>query len=151
MGPDLPDFDELLRLAKENPQALENLRKASVEALINDAPEIHKRKLRGLQFKVDMVREKAKTPIAACMQISEMMHQSFGQLREALNAAQSSQLSEFRKSLNPNRFDKNSLATVKNKEKTSIRVHLPQSSVQEQTSKTTVVPFKRQHSTVEKA
>src|SRR5690606_39594129 len=44
-------------------------------------------KLRGLQFRVDMERRRAKSPMAACIAISAMMHDSFDQLRQALNEA----------------------------------------------------------------
>ncbi len=85
----LPDFDELVKLAKENPEELERIRQQACEELIEEAPEQFKRKLRGLQFKIDMERRRARTPMASCLKISEMMHDSFGQLRKALKEAQS--------------------------------------------------------------
>ncbi len=84
----LPDFDELAKMAKEDPEALEALRLSACEELIQSAPQQYQRKLRGLQFRIDMERRKAKTPMAACIKISEMMHDSFTKLREALVEAQ---------------------------------------------------------------
>ncbi|MBL4794320.1 MAG: DUF3135 domain-containing protein [Pseudomonadales bacterium] len=87
----LPEFDELVRLAKTDPEALESLRADMCEKLILEAPADIRRRLRGLQFKIDMERERTKTPMAACIKISEMMHDSFGRLRDALNEAQGAQ------------------------------------------------------------
>lgn len=84
----LPDFDELVKLAEENPEELENLRQRLCDELIQSAPQEYRRRLRGIQFQIDMERQKAKSPMAACLKISEMMHDSFSQLRDALNEVQ---------------------------------------------------------------
>lgn len=89
-----PEFDELSKLAKENPEALENLRKDLIEQLIQGAPEQYQNRLRGLQFKIDMERRRAKTPIASCIRISQMMQESFTKLRDALNQMQNPQAPE---------------------------------------------------------
>ena len=86
-----PEFEELSKLAKENPEGLENLRKELIEGLIHNAPEQYHQRLRGLQFKIDMERRRAKNPIAACIKISQMMQDSFSKLREALNQMQATQ------------------------------------------------------------
>ena len=83
----LPSFDKLRELAQNNPEELERLRIELVEQLIHEAPEPYRRKLRGLQFRIDMERRKAKSPMAACITISGMMHDSFDKLRMALNEA----------------------------------------------------------------
>lgn len=88
MSSELPNFDELLKLAQENPEELEALRKRLCDNLIQNAPQKYRRRLRGLQFQIDMERQKAKTPMAACLKISAMMHESFRSLRDALNEAQ---------------------------------------------------------------
>lgn len=78
----LPEFDELVKMSKEE---LEILREEYIEEIINSASsEDQKRKLRGLQFKIDMERRKAKNPMAACVKISQMMHESFVELRNKL-------------------------------------------------------------------
>jgi len=79
-----PDFDELILMAKSDPEGFELHRKELCEALINDAPEEYQRRLRGIQFQIDMAREKAPSPIASCVKISQMMHESFAKLSGAL-------------------------------------------------------------------
>ena len=91
----LPHFDKLKDMAQHNPTGLERLRIELVEQLIHEAPEEYRRRLRGLQFRIDMERRKAKSAMAACITISGMMHDSFDKLRMALNeAAGTSHLTE---------------------------------------------------------
>jgi hypothetical protein len=87
----MADFDDLAMLAKQNPQEFEALRTKLCNQLIDSAPEPQRRRLRGLQFQVDMERRKAATPMAACIRISEMMHASFDELRDVLNEATGTQ------------------------------------------------------------
>lgn len=96
---ELPDFDELLKLAKEDPQALESLRKTLVDQVIERAPEKHQRRLRGLQFQVDAERQKAKNPTDACIRISRMMHDSFSNLRSTLLELQDSCITKIKETL----------------------------------------------------
>ncbi len=85
MNPDLPDVDTLISMAREDPERLELLRRSMMAALIESAPnEQIKKRLRGLRFKIDMERERAKTPMAACITLSEMMHESLAELHRAL-------------------------------------------------------------------
>lgn len=83
----LPEFDQLREMAQHDPEGLERLRVQLCDQLIQSAPEAYRRKLRGLQFRVDMERRRAKTPMAACIAISGMMHDSFDRLRQVLNEA----------------------------------------------------------------
>ena len=76
----LPSFDSLVELAKENPHQLEELRRAFTQANINSAPCHLRQRLRGLQFTIDTTLETAKTPVARCVKLSRLMHDSFGQL-----------------------------------------------------------------------
>lgn len=83
---DLPHFDELVKLAQHNPEALEDLRQQQVEKLINNAPEQYQQRLRGIQFQIDSHRQlHAHSPMGSCMKISQMMHESFAELRGWLN------------------------------------------------------------------
>lgn len=84
---ELPDFDQLKEMAEHDPEQLEALRVQLCEQVIQGAPEKYRRKLRGLQFRLDMERRRAKSPMAACIAISGMMHDSFDRLRMALNEA----------------------------------------------------------------
>ncbi|MCZ6855946.1 MAG: DUF3135 domain-containing protein [Gammaproteobacteria bacterium] len=87
MDSDLPDVDTLIAMAREDPDRLELLRRSMMAALIDSAPNEHlKKRLRGLRFKIDLERERAKTPMAACITLSEMMHESLAELHRALVA-----------------------------------------------------------------
>lgn len=87
MSYDLPEFDKLRDMAQNNPEQLEKLRAELCDQFIREAPEEHRRRLRGLQFRIDMERQRAKSPMAACIAISGMMHDSFDRLRQVLNEA----------------------------------------------------------------
>jgi len=86
----LPKFDDLLAMAEQDPQALERLRSELVENLIAGAQdEILKQRLRGLQFRIDLERERSTSPLSACVRLSQMMHESLLDLRDSLQAPQS--------------------------------------------------------------
>jgi len=90
------DFDEWSALAKSDPAAFEEKRLALIEAYLSDLPEHDQRKLRGLQFRIDMERRRARTPMAACIKLSAMMWDSLlGRhgLKAALDALVSSAIS----------------------------------------------------------
>lgn len=84
---DLPEFDVLREMAQNNPEQLEQLRVEMCDQLIQEAPAHVRRRLRGLQFQIDMERRRAKSSMAACIAISGMMHESFDRLRQVLNEA----------------------------------------------------------------
>lgn len=87
VNPDF-DFNEWAALAKDDPEAFEQRRRALIEATIRKAKPENQHRLRGLQFRVDMERVRTRTPLAACGRISEMMWESFageGGLRPAVN------------------------------------------------------------------
>lgn len=83
------DFDHWSRLAILDPEAFEARRHALIEDLIQRAPPHRQPRLRGLQWRIDRVRERSGTPLAACIRISEMMWESLlgeGGLRDSLLA-----------------------------------------------------------------
>lgn len=73
-------FKVLSILAQNDPVGFEAERKKILEEYICNAPEAHRQRLRCLQWRIDRVRDRAKTPLAACIAISEMMWDSFYQL-----------------------------------------------------------------------
>lgn len=82
----LPNFDTLVTLAKQDPNALEDLRQTHVERLINNSPRCFQQRLRGLQFQIDAHRKlHSHSPMGSCLKISQMMHESFAELRSWLN------------------------------------------------------------------
>ena len=81
----LPAFDVLVDLARNDPQRLERLRKKLTEDIIDNAADEQRRKrLAGLQFRVDMERKRARTPLQATIRISEMMCQSLADLHRSM-------------------------------------------------------------------
>jgi hypothetical protein len=81
------DLDQLRYLARKDPVAFEDRRRELIEAVIARAPERRRRRLRGLQWRVDVVRNRSSCPLEACISLSEMMWESFAGtngLREAL-------------------------------------------------------------------
>ncbi|UXD87245.1 DUF3135 domain-containing protein [Thalassolituus hydrocarboniclasticus] len=87
----LPPFDELKQLADSNPEALETLRRQLIEQTINSAGDHVRRRLRGLQFQIDMERQRASNPLSACLRMSRMMHERLHTLTESLHTGGSHQ------------------------------------------------------------
>jgi len=69
------NFDEWALLAKYDRLAFEQKRAATLQHYITTHAKTADdlRRLNGLQFKVDMLRRKHKTPLAACIAISELL------------------------------------------------------------------------------
>jgi ribosome biogenesis SPOUT family RNA methylase Rps3 len=87
MKPRLPEFDVLVDMARNDPQGLEALRRRLTRQVIDRASnDVSRRRLEGLQFQVDAERKKARSPMAACMRISEMMCQSLAELHKSMVA-----------------------------------------------------------------
>ena len=76
------DFDVWMNLARNDPEKFEALRRQAIDRLIEAAPEDRKLHLRRLQWRVDRVRERSGTPMAATLAISRMMWESFHDLRD---------------------------------------------------------------------
>jgi hypothetical protein len=81
---ELPGFEMLRHLAETDPERLEQLRHRLTERLIADAPERSQRRLRGLQFQIEARLRLAPNPVAACVAISGMMHETLEHLHHAL-------------------------------------------------------------------
>jgi len=80
-----PSVEELMRMAKTDPEGLENFRQREIESLIEGAPKEFQRRLRGLQFEVDCRRSIASNPLSSCIAVSKMMQDSLLELNRALN------------------------------------------------------------------
>ena len=78
------DIAEWQRLAQQDPGEFERRRQASITAFIEQAPPEHRVRLRGLQFRIDLERRRAKTPLGAAIRLQSLMWERFGELREAL-------------------------------------------------------------------
>ena len=81
----LPAFDVLVDMARNDPQRLEKLRRELTQNVIAGASTEQKRKrLQGLQFRVDLERRRARSPLAATIKISEMMCHSLAELHRSM-------------------------------------------------------------------
>ncbi len=92
-------FDTMKGMAKDNPDEFEHLRQQMIDEIIDGAPERSRRRLIGLQWRVDQERLLARTPMAACIRISNMMWESVvgeGGLLEKLNNANELSVNKFR-------------------------------------------------------
>ena len=67
------DFNAWAELARKDPQAFELERKLLIERAIMKAPADKQQRLRCLQWKLDRVRDLASTPMAACLQINQLL------------------------------------------------------------------------------
>ena len=83
------NFDEWLELSKRDPESFESRRLESIEEFINSVPEDKQHRLRCLQWKIDRVREKMPTPLAACVAISDMMWDSLDRLNQLYHECES--------------------------------------------------------------
>ncbi len=82
----LPPFEKLLHLARTDPDALEALRISMTQDVIRRAssPEA-RRRLEGLQCRIDLERRRAKSPLGATVRISELMVEALADLNRAFH------------------------------------------------------------------
>lgn len=80
------DFDEWATLAKTDPEAFAQRRAAVIEAVIVSAPVERQLRLRGLQWRIDMERQRCKNPMHACIHLFNKMWSSVYSERGLLNA-----------------------------------------------------------------
>ena len=79
------DFDAWVKLARENPEEFERQRQATLRATIDSAPADHRKRLEGLQFQIDMERQRSGSALGACIKLNSMMWAGFFRLRKELN------------------------------------------------------------------
>ena len=85
MSSHLPDFEVLKRMARENPEGLESLRQKLIGEVLEGASPEQRRRLEGLQFRIDVERRRAANPLAATIKLSAMMRDSLLRLQQAVN------------------------------------------------------------------
>jgi Protein of unknown function (DUF3135) len=81
----LPAFDELADLGRRDPDALQRLGRLLTDDVIRHAPGASRRRLEGLKFRIEMERQRAPNPLAACARLSQMMFESLSELHSVLN------------------------------------------------------------------
>ncbi|MFT5211888.1 MAG: hypothetical protein ACI9CE_003629 [Flavobacterium sp.] len=84
---ELPDFETLVKLHQSDAKALDQIKKEANEALISSTTGRTQRRLRGLQFQIDMELRLSKSDLDSCIRISQMMHASLGELRSTFQEA----------------------------------------------------------------
>ena len=82
----IPDFDELASLARQDPDAFEALRADLLEQCVQCAPPHMHRRLRGMVFELNASRQASQSPLANCLDASGKMWKAFDELRIQLNA-----------------------------------------------------------------
>jgi len=84
MSIDLPDFEDLKKLAEKDPQELDFLCHFYSQQLIDSAPEKYQNRLNGLLFQIEASRRTSKNPLHRCITLSKMMMKSYEELQLAL-------------------------------------------------------------------
>ena len=88
------DFEYWVTLAATDPQKFEQLRQDKISAIIENAPSQRQQRLRGLQWRIDIIRDQHKdSAIEACLAISELMWETFEHLAEVLQSQAEKRLS----------------------------------------------------------
>ncbi|WP_051216338.1 DUF3135 domain-containing protein [Ferrimonas futtsuensis] len=82
---ELPTFDEMMHLAKTDPDKLERIRQAAIDQTISQANGCNRGALRALQHRIDLTRHRASNPYQSMVEISRMMHDKLDLLNTALN------------------------------------------------------------------
>ena len=70
------DFDHWATLAREDPAQFERDRRAAIALVLRRIPVRRRRRLRCLQWRIDQIRCTSRTPLAACIRLSQMMWES---------------------------------------------------------------------------
>src|SRR5674476_1170702 len=77
------DFDFWAMLARTAPDDFEQRRRAVIESQISSSDNV--RRLRGLQWRIDIERIRAHTPLKSCLRLSTLMWDAFVDLNNSLN------------------------------------------------------------------
>lgn len=80
----LPSHEILAQLALDDPGAFEELRSVMIEDCIARAPQKIQFRLRQLQFRVDGIRRRSRSPLGALMKIQALMWDSYFELNQEL-------------------------------------------------------------------
>ena len=81
---EVPSHQALSRLAADDPPAFEALCSTLVERCIGRAPERIQPRLRQIQFRVDGIRRRSRSPLGALIKIQALMWESFLQMDQEL-------------------------------------------------------------------
>ena len=76
------DFERWVDLARSDPEQFEVMRRAAINEFLESVSVERRLPLQRLQWRVDRVRERCTTPMAATIAISEMMWDAFYDLHD---------------------------------------------------------------------
>ena len=76
----LPQFDALVALHEQDPQAFEEFRRQLLAEAVEDAPARHRPALKRLLCRIESARANAATPMEAVLVATRMMHESLQRL-----------------------------------------------------------------------
>jgi len=82
----LPSFDDMVEMAKNDPDAFEAMRIEAIESTINSAPNASQRRLRGLQFQMDADRKLASSDFDSMIRSNQRLMQSYVELRRVMDS-----------------------------------------------------------------
>ncbi|MEO5574111.1 MAG: DUF3135 domain-containing protein [Gammaproteobacteria bacterium] len=68
------DFDAWSALAAHDPRRFEQQRSALIKEVMTLVPAQRQQRVRGLQWRIDQIRETSPNPLAGCIKLSQMMH-----------------------------------------------------------------------------
>lgn len=78
------DLDRIALLATTRPEVIDRYLRLKVRQIISQAKPDSRLILEQLQFRMDGIRRRAGTPMAACIQISRFMHEHLWELNDLL-------------------------------------------------------------------
>lgn len=81
---EVSDYELLVRLARDDPPAFEALRSEMISDFIEHAPERYRRRLRGIQFRVDAIRRLTHNPLATLIKVQTLMWDNFLRMDQEL-------------------------------------------------------------------
>lgn len=84
----LPDFDTLVALHRDSPEAFDQLRRKLLAEAVETAPIQHRPVLKNVLVRIEEAHNAAATPLEAAIIASRMMHESVGSLSVAWNQLQ---------------------------------------------------------------
>jgi len=79
---ELPSHEELAHLALNDPSSYEALRRELIDSFIDQAPVTYKRRLLGVQFRVDNVRLLSRSALGSTVKVYQMMCEILSQLND---------------------------------------------------------------------
>lgn len=79
------NFSAWKKLHEDDPAKFEAKRDSLLNRLIESAPPRQQQRLRGIKFRIDMIRRRSSNPLQACIEISEMMWDSINELNDCFN------------------------------------------------------------------